>query len=223
MLFLFQRGILRSSKNGGTMKSKDRPVYEGKTDNNGIPIPKEGPAAAISEQIEAALQEKLSSNDFDVTEISGLFALGSLLTKVSGGLLDPKQEFSFLKSLAEKKTQNPVQRIEQRTKVDLRVSIASAIEASPGALERTLEIAKKHNTEVLERLNGDLMLDGDSKEELALAAPDEPYELRDLKTGGDGSVKIQSFRDRISNGETSPDQRSVQQSFSRREAEKEIK
>lgn len=179
------------------MKSKDIPVFTGKTDSKGIPIPKESSADIISDKINDGLMQQIESGEFDVTEVSGLFALSSLLKQVSGGLLDPKQEFSFLKSLAEKKTQSPVQRIEQTAKVDLKVSLADAIESSPEALERTLAIAKKHNDEVLERLGGDLMLDGDSKEELSVTSVDEPYELRDLRTGGDGSVKIQSFKERI--------------------------
>lgn len=193
------------------MKSKDIPVVTGNVDSNGIPLGKEGSAVLIAEKINDTLTYQIESGEFDVTEVSGLFALQSLLTKVSGGLLDPKQEFIFLKSLAEKKTQNPVQRIEQATKVDLRVSISDAIENSSEALERTLAIAKKHNAEVLERLGGNLMLDGNSdledrknsKEELAAENSEsseykEPYELTDLRTGGDGSVKIQSFRERIS-------------------------
>jgi len=180
------------------MKSKDVPVVAGKADSNGIPIPKESPANLIADKINADLLEQIEVGEIDTVEAAGAFALSSLLAQVSGGLLDPKQEFIFLKSLAEKKTQNPVQRVEQTTKIDLKVSIADAIENSPEALERTLAIAKKHNDEVLARLDGNLMLDGESKEELAVVNPEEPYELSDLRTGGDGSVKIQSFRERIS-------------------------
>lgn len=179
------------------MQSKDIPVVTGKVDSDGIPIPKESSANLIAEKINLTLLEQIESGDFDITEASGLFALQSLLMQVSGGLLDPKQEFIFLKSLAEKKTQNPVQRVEQTTKVDLKVSIADAIENSSEALERTLAIAKKHNDEIRERLGGNLMLDGDSKEELATANPGEPYELSDLRMGGDGSIKIQSFKERV--------------------------
>lgn len=183
------------------MQSKDIPVVTGKVDSNGIPILQENSADLIANKINNKLLEQIESDDFDITEEVGLFALQSLLRQVSGGLLDPKQEFSFLKSLAEKKTQSPVQRVEQTTKVDLKVSIADAIENSSEALERTLAIAKKHNDEVLARLDGNLMLDGDSKEVLATASPDEPYELKDLKTGGDGSIKIQTFRERLADGE----------------------
>ena len=134
-----------------------------------------------------------------------MFALSSLLQQVSGGLLDNKQEFSFLKTLADKKTQNPVQRVEQTSKVDLRVSLAAAIDANPEALERTLEQAKKHDKEVLERLNGNLMLDGDTNEEVASTNPGEPNEVQDIRNGGDGSVKNLSFRDKVRNGKITQD------------------
>ena len=83
------------------MKSKDIPVVTGKVDSNGIPIPKEDSANIIADQINNKLSDQINSGEFDITEASGLFALASLLTKVSGGLLDEKQEFSFLKSFKE--------------------------------------------------------------------------------------------------------------------------
>lgn len=151
----------------------------------------------IAENIKSEIEEGMEAGTLDSTQAAGLNALASLLIKSAHSLLTPTQEFTLQKSLADKKTPSPAQKIEQQTKVDFNVTISEAIKANAPALQSSLEKAEAHNREVLERLDGNIMLDGDTKETISEKRIDEPYELTDLRTGGDGSVKIQSFRDRI--------------------------
>lgn len=190
------------------VRNTDEPIFTDNVDKNGRLLKQESTASIIADKINTELLKRMASGEIDNSEAAGEFALSSLLAQVSGGLLESKEEFIFLKGLAEKKTQNPIQRVEQTTKVDLKVSLADAIQDNPGALQSSLEKARKHNEEVLKRLGGDLMLDGNTKEEIAFANPGEPNEMRDIRNGGDGSVKILSFRDRLQNrGEEINDRR----------------
>lgn len=180
------------------MYHKDQPTTVGssKPPNS----PKNNTSLLIAEKIGLELEARMEEGSLDLTEAAGLNALKSLLIKSAGGLLTSAQEFTLLKSLADKKTPDPVQKIEQQTKVDFNVTITEAIKANAPALQSSLEKAEAYNQEILAKLAGNLMLDGDTKEEVAAKPTEEPYELTDLRTGGDGSVKIQSFRDRIQGG-----------------------
>ena len=179
------------------MLSKDTANLVGNVDADGNKKQIESPGTLIAEKLQGQIEEQLESGDMDLSEIAGTFALSSLLIQQANGLLDDKQEFSFLQSLADKKTKSPVQKIEATSKVDFKVSIADAINNNAPAYDRTLDRAKKHNQEILDRLSGNLMLDGESGEEVATTNPGEPNEIQDLRNGGDGSKKIISWRDRI--------------------------
>ena len=67
----------------------------------------------------------------DTLEEAGRSALAVLLNLYADGGLSPTESVKFLKSLVEKKTPPPVQRIEQRTETDMRVLILDIVGSNP--------------------------------------------------------------------------------------------
>lgn len=151
----------------------------------------------IAQRFDELIESQLETGETDLIEIAGNAAISTLITQMTAGLMSTKEETAFLKMLAEKKTKSPVQKIESTSKVDFRISIADAIKENPLALTRSLDRAKQHDQEVLDRLGGNLMLDGETSEEVAATNPGEPPEIIDLRNGGDGSKKIMSWSTRI--------------------------
>lgn len=182
------------------MYHKNQPVKVGSQKEK--PTAENNTSLLIAEKIESEIEEGLETGSLDSTEAAGLNSLANLLRKSATGLLSPTQEFTLMKSLANKKTPSPAQKIEQQTKVDFKITIAEAIEANAPALQASLDKARVYNEELLDRLKGNLMLDGNTNEKIAERLIEEPYELGDLRSGGDGSVKIQSFRNRLNPNST---------------------
>ena len=200
----------------------------------------------VAEKLDISVMEKFESGEIDATETIGLLAMSQLTKLNATGLLNQNQTFGFLKSMAEKKTPNPVQRVEEHQKIDLRGIFQVVIDNNPEALESSLQQAKQRNQEIQDRLNlsEDMMLssnptlpksdntdmalpqpsdkssqaypsrtslvknnvdsDTNTSEELPEAEPynsykssnfppSEPFELSDIREGGDGSIKRQGW------------------------------
>ena len=122
------------------------------------------PVMRIAEQILSELDDSKTT-----LEQAGHISLAILLTKYAKGDLPSKEGFSLLKTLADKKTPAPVQRIEQRSIIDMRVLINEALETNSSKLEEAKVNARERKEEVMERYNMD--------ESLELKVPSESLEL----------------------------------------------
>jgi len=157
-------------------------------------------ADAISEIAEAitdSISGDISSGNLDTAEATGNLAMSILLTKYSEGLLDDKQAFAFFKEMASKKTQAPIQRVEQHVKIDLRAVFNDITESNQTIQTHTLQQAKQWDGDVRERLQLDdnMMLKPREEEQDSppTFTPDPPPEIEDIRTGGDGSEKRQQW------------------------------
>lgn len=153
---------------------------------------------AIANVITDNVSKDIDSGNLDTVEATGNLAMSILLTQYREGLLNDKQAFAFFKEMASKKTQAPVQRIEQHVKIDLRAVFNDITESNEEIKGASLQQAKVWDDEVRERLelDGDMMLA--PREENGLSTeptfiPDAPPEVEDIRTGGDGSEKRQMW------------------------------
>lgn len=153
---------------------------------------------AVANTITENVQADIASGNLDTAEATGNLSMSILLTKYTKGLLDDKQAFAFFKEMASKKTQAPVQRVEQHVKMDLRTVFQNITESNKGIKATTLQQARTWDGEVRERLelDNDMMLK--PREELAAEGeptftPSPPPEIEDIRTGGDGSEKRQMW------------------------------
>ncbi len=80
--------------------------------------------------IEASDQGKMGG-----VELAGHISMAALLKSCSEGSIPLKQAFTLLKGIAEKKTPDPVVRIEARQEIDMRAILYDAVERSPRALQ----------------------------------------------------------------------------------------
>lgn len=102
----------------------------------------------VDDTTEAILNGKMSG-----IEAAGRFSLSTLLAAVASGKISIKDSFTFLKTIAEKKTPDPVVRIEQHQTVDLRGLLFEAVAQNPGALEQTISLALAARQQIQERLD----------------------------------------------------------------------
>jgi len=145
-------------------------------------IPFSDKLLSLSIEIAEELPEEASS-----LERAGRLATAILLQMGATGRLDRDKLFTFLKTLADKKTPDPVQRIEQRTELDMRVIIASVVKDNPDVLQRSIEGARKGRQEVMSRWNMDSSLSLpptptlETAESESSILPVEPNEIQDIR------------------------------------------
>lgn len=139
----------------------------------------------LANKITASLTESLDAGDIGDIEAAGRQALAALLSLYAAGKLPDKQAFSFLKSLAERKTPDPVQKVEQTTQVDMRMMVGGLITDNLDALKEAVNYAKEARVSIASRLRSDSL-------QLSAAAVDddgepivleEPSEIRNIREG----------------------------------------
>lgn len=115
----------------------------------------------VANSIEEDVLSRLDDNDIELIEAAGQLSLVELLRQHTLGKLTEKQAFKMLQDLVSKKTPNPIQRIEETQKIDIRVVFADILQSSPDVLERTLVMSRQRNEEVKQKLGLDssMMLD----------------------------------------------------------------
>lgn len=106
----------------------------------------------VSRIIASDTMEALDAGKMDAVQASGHIALSKLLEDTADGTLSPKQSTPILKSLAERKTPDPVQRIQTHQTVDMRAIILQAVEDNPDKLQETLQIAIAAREQVKQRI-----------------------------------------------------------------------
>jgi len=107
-----------------------------------------------AERIYNEVVTAVKDGSLDSIEALGRISLAVLVDDIAEGRWEGKEALSFLRTLAEKKTPPPVQRIEQREQIDMRVIMASAVGSNVAALDLALEKAKAAQNEIKERLTG---------------------------------------------------------------------
>lgn len=85
-------------------------------------------------------------------EAAGRVSLATLLRATAEGKIPFKQAFPLLKGIAEKKTPDPVQRIEAHQTIDMRALVVSAVKENPQALENAVKIALTAREQVKQRI-----------------------------------------------------------------------
>lgn len=105
-------------------------------------------ADAIAERAVSAL----SGGEVTDVESAGLLSLAATLKAVADGQIPVRQAFQFLKGIAEKKTPNPVVKVEAKHSLDIRAILFSAVEENPQALTDAVERAVAAREEIRLRL-----------------------------------------------------------------------
>lgn len=145
--------------------------------------------ADLADSLVKKLSESLDAGDIDEIEAAGRIALASLLSLYAAGDLPEKYAFTFLKALADKKTPNPVVKVEQTTQVDMKVLVADLVTANPDALQSIIDKASAARVEIARKLGGSLQLasvvDDDGGIPLHLGEPAEIAEIRGEKEDSD--------------------------------------
>ena len=106
----------------------------------------------FAEVAQEIVQEIASDDSISAIEQAARLAGASFLLDIAKGRVNPKAAREFLKSLFEKKTPAPVQRIEQKTQADFRIIFADALQANPDVLEASLDRALVAQNKIQERL-----------------------------------------------------------------------
>lgn len=97
-------------------------------------------------------KQSLDDGRMGGVEAAGHLSMAILLRSIATDNVPLTKALPLLKSLAEKKTPDPVQKIEQRTEIDMRMLIADAVSANAGALENVVAIALTAREQVRERI-----------------------------------------------------------------------
>jgi len=139
----------------------------------------------LADEIASSLRSSLQAGDIGDIEAAGRQALAAMLSEYADGNLPDKQAFAFLKSLAERKTPDPVQKVEQTTQVDMRVMVGALITDNPDALEQALGRAARARSEIAARLVADAPLSLGETAELSDAQMlhAEPAEVSNIRAG----------------------------------------
>lgn len=151
-----------------------------------------------AELISERASEMLDDGDIDPVEAAGHQALSTLLIMHTRGELPISFSMEMLKSVAEKKTPNPVTRIEQTHKVDLNTVFTKLVATGPDTLTRMAVLAKERASQVRLRLGTgeDYLLPIDASEQ-EISTPGvtraEPVEVIDIRAGGDGNMKYNNL------------------------------
>jgi hypothetical protein len=177
--------------------------------------------STLASDMIASMRASLDSGDISEIEAAGLIAMAAMCSLYASNSIPEKQMHSFLKSLAERKTPDPVQKVEQHSIVDMRVLVQSLIEKNPTALADATEkalVAKQHIVEKLQIAGDDFRMKGSditadysnlpekadypNLPEQGLATnppaptslPHEPTEIQNIRAGRPPQRGIDNFR-----------------------------
>jgi len=93
-------------------------------------------------------------NDKKIGDIEaiGRLSMATLVKGTADGVISMKEAFPLLRSLAEKKTPDPIQRIETHQTIDMRAILTAAILENPTALKDAAERAAEARETVRQRI-----------------------------------------------------------------------
>lgn len=151
-------------------------------DTEGRALRQRGDLRKLSDALSEDAVRRVEEGVMDDLEGIGRVCASILLSAFTDGQQIPKAEFDFLKQFALSKTPPPVQRIEQRTILDLGKLIEAGIGRNEGIRERMIRDASEVRSEIVEahNLGEDLSLPL-PKDEEDYREVGEPGELRKLR------------------------------------------
>jgi len=134
----------------------------------------------FAEKIKERVEFLLEQDDPPLSEISGWIALGISFEDYAKGDMPIQVAHNLMRSLADKKTPNPIAKSESTQTVDVKQTLVELLEGNVSSFikineladERRLEVMEKHRTDNLLRL----------KEEDIKANKDNNYEPEEMKT-----------------------------------------
>jgi len=154
---------------------------------------------SLASDIVGSLRLALDAGDITDIEAAGRIALASVLALYADGKLPEKQSFQLLKSLAERKTPDPVVKVEQTTQIDMRVLVADIITGNAGALDRAVGRAAEARKEISARLGKTpLSLQtaaADDSQPLQLGEPDEIANIRSGRRRDENGIDWSGYRE----------------------------
>lgn len=135
-----------------------RPSQKTKTPSvNGLGTSTKVPyAAELDETSDLIADNTLSSlrtGKMTGVEAAGQFSLALLLKAISTGQMKLEAAYPLLKTLADKKTPNPAQQVEQHQVIDLQAMIGVAVQKNPNALTDTVALAIASRQQIREKLD----------------------------------------------------------------------
>lgn len=95
----------------------------------------------VAQQIADSTTEAMDAGKMGGVEAAGHISMAMLLSGVSQGSIPLKQAYTLLKGIAEKKTPDPVVKIEARQEIDMRAIIVDAVNKNPTALADVVAIS----------------------------------------------------------------------------------
>jgi hypothetical protein len=147
------------------------------------------PYADEMREISHSISLDARSGKYGNVETAGLQAMAVLLQMYADGQLGTREGYALLSRLADRKTSDPVQRMEVDQRVDMRVLIGGILEQSQEALSRMMELARERREEVRRRLGEsaaelELRVVGGNTERVVYGEPEEVRRLRDVLPDG---------------------------------------
>jgi len=119
-------------------------------------------------QAAQSLIEESETEQFDPIELIGRASLASLISTVANGKLDKDKSYQVLKTFAEKKTPSPVQKVEQTTKLDMRMVFAELVASNDAKRAQALGQAELNKKAIIDKLKIEV---GDSHRESMRNSP----------------------------------------------------
>lgn len=114
-------------------------------------------AGEIADRIADTVQVSLDEGDKPLTELIGDTSMAMVMKQISEGTISGAAAFTFLAQMAKTKTQNPVQKTENKN-LNFTRSIMEIVEGNPDALQRAERLAEENRAKVIERHKTDNIL-----------------------------------------------------------------
>lgn len=139
-------------------------------------------AGEIADRIASTVQVSLDEGDKPLTELIGDTSMAMVMKQISEGTISGAAAFTFLAQMAKTKTQNPVQKTENKN-LNFTRSIMEIVEGNPDALQRAERIAEEGRAKVIERHKTDNILRLKPLQSITADdnKGDEPEEIKSLR------------------------------------------
>jgi len=139
-------------------------------------------AGEIADRIADTVQVSLDEGDKPLTELIGDTSMAMVMKQISEGTISGAAAFTFLAQMAKTKTQNPVQKTENKN-LNFTRSIMEIVEGNPEALQRAERLAEENRARVIERHKTDNILRLKPLQSSAFTEDkgDEPEEIKELR------------------------------------------
>lgn len=97
----------------------------------------------------------MDDGKMDGVEGAGHISMATLLSSISNGDVPLAKAYPLLKGFADKKTPDPVQKVETRTEIDMRTILFDAVAKNPTALEDVVAISLAAREQIRKNIKAD--------------------------------------------------------------------